>query len=196
MKVVFGLKTHSGWAALVVLGKDNGTIAVVDRQRIELAEERWAKQPYHAAAELETEAALEMVNRGVAVAHRIAKDQIRLAVEKENNRHNQVIGCSVLTADRMPDWTAEQILAVHFRMHKAEGMLFRNAVVAAARACSLPVISILEKELATVASRALNRSDKQISNMIFALGKKVGAPWQKDQKNAALAALISLESEK
>jgi len=26
----------------------------------------------------------------------------------------------------MPDWSIEEILGVHFRMHKAEGVLFRS----------------------------------------------------------------------
>ena len=52
MKVSFGLKPHSGWAALVVLGTDAGNLQVLDRRRIELVEDdgtEWAKQPYHAA---------------------------------------------------------------------------------------------------------------------------------------------------
>jgi hypothetical protein len=52
MKVVFGMKAHSGWAALVVVGIRGGEFVVVDRRRIELVEEEWAKQPYHAAEEM------------------------------------------------------------------------------------------------------------------------------------------------
>jgi len=33
----------------------------------------------------------------------------------------------------MPDWSTDEILAVHFRMHKAEGELFRDALVRAGR---------------------------------------------------------------
>ena len=50
MLVSFGFKAHSGWAALAVVGKNEaGTPLLVDRRRIELVEEQWAKQPYHAA---------------------------------------------------------------------------------------------------------------------------------------------------
>ena len=52
MKVAFGMKAHSGWAALVVLGTRGGDLQVVDRRRMELVEkdeESWAKRPYHAA---------------------------------------------------------------------------------------------------------------------------------------------------
>ena len=46
------MKAHSGWAALVVAGKRDGDFEVVDRRRIELVEDEWAKQPYHAAEDL------------------------------------------------------------------------------------------------------------------------------------------------
>ena len=42
MKVAYGLKAHSGWAALVVLGKRDGKFVLVDRHRVELVEEEWA----------------------------------------------------------------------------------------------------------------------------------------------------------
>ena len=48
MRVVFGMKAHSGWAALVVLGAHSGELQVVDRCRMELIEKdgaSWAKQP-------------------------------------------------------------------------------------------------------------------------------------------------------
>ena len=49
MKLAFGLVAHSGWAALVVIGGDGREFVVTDRRRIELAQEGWARQPYHAA---------------------------------------------------------------------------------------------------------------------------------------------------
>src|SRR4030095_6039362 len=48
----FAFKAHSGWAALVVLGTRSGDLEVLERSRVELVEEEWAKQPYHAAEEL------------------------------------------------------------------------------------------------------------------------------------------------
>ncbi len=35
MKVAFGMKVHSGWAALAVVGNCDGDLAVVDRRRLE-----------------------------------------------------------------------------------------------------------------------------------------------------------------
>ena len=47
MKVAFGVKAHSGWAALVVLGTVSGEHQVVARRRMELVakETEGGKQP-------------------------------------------------------------------------------------------------------------------------------------------------------
>jgi hypothetical protein len=51
-------------------------------------------------------------------------------------------------------------------MHQAEGELFRDPLVAGARACDLPLTTLP--------------------------GKSAGAPWGKDQKEAAAAAFVAL----
>src|SRR5690242_5191310 len=125
MKVALGWKAHSGWAALIVLGKRGNELEVVDRRRVELVEEEWARQPYHAAEDLKPEAAREMVKRGVEAAHRITIREMRAVMKREEERGNEVKACAVLVGNPMPGWSTDEILAVHFRMHKAEGVLFR-----------------------------------------------------------------------
>jgi hypothetical protein len=186
MKVAFGLKAHSGWAALVVVGRGDGGFAVVDRRRIELVDEEWAKQPYHAAEVMESDAARAAVERGSEAARRIAVREMQAAVRREQERKNAVAACAVLVGNPMPDWSVAEILAVHFRMHKAEGVLFRDVLVRAAKECGLKLVAIPEKLLAKHAGSVLQRR-------VATLGKSVGAPWGKDQKDAALAALIALQ---
>jgi hypothetical protein len=191
MKVAFGIKAHSGWAALVVVGKRDGDSVVVDRRRIELVDDEWAKQPYHAAEDLKPDAARDVVRRGVEAAHRIAVREMRAAVKRERERENEVTACAVLVANPMPDWSIEEILAVHFRMHKAEGVLFRDALVRATQACGLRLVAIPEKLLTRHAERALGTPVSDLVKKIATLGKSVGPPWGKDQKDAALAALVA-----
>jgi hypothetical protein len=93
----------------------------------------------------------------------------------------------------MPDWTVDEILAVHFRMHKAEGVLFRDALAGAARSCRLKLLEVPEKQLDEQAERALATSVSSLRKTIASLGKSVGPPWGKDQKDAALAAMIALQ---
>ena len=193
MKVAFGLKAHSGWAALVVVGAQDGDFVVVDRRRIELVEDEWAKQPYHAAENIEAGAARRLVERGIAAAQRIAVREINAAVRREQQRKNEVTACAVLVGNPMPNWSIEEILAVHFRMHKAEGVLFRDALVQATKAHGLRLVGIPEKLLTTHAEKALGSPVSRLEKKVLALGKPVGPPWGKDQKDAALAAMIALQ---
>ena len=198
MKVAFGMKAHSGWAALVVLGAINGELQVVDRRRIELVEKNevsWAKQPYHAAESLNANDARDLVQRGVASARRIADREMRAVLKLEREAGHEVMACAVLLSDPMPDWTVDEILAVHFRMHKAEGVLFRDALARAAGACGIRLVGIPEKQLDEHAERALTTSISSLRKTIASLGKSVGAPWGKDQKNASLAAMIALHGQ-
>ena len=71
-EAAFGFKAHSGWAALVVLGTRGDDLEVLERSRVELVEEEWAKQPYHAAEELKPAEARKVVKRGIDAAKRIA----------------------------------------------------------------------------------------------------------------------------
>jgi hypothetical protein len=193
MNVAFGMKAHSGWAALVVVGKRHGDVVIVDRRRIELVEDAWAKQPYHSAEHLKADAARDVVTRGVEAAHRIAVREMASAVKRERERGNEVSACAVLVGNPMAAWSVEEILAVHFRMHKAEGVLFREALVRATNACGIRLVPIPEKLLTKHAERALGTPMSVLAKKITALGTSVGPPWGKDQKDAALAALITLK---
>ena len=193
MRVTFGFKAHSGWAALVTLGQTNGDPVVVDRQRVDLAGEAWAKQPYHAAEGLKPAVARDLVKRAIESVHRRAVRELRTAIKRETSRKNEVSGCAVIVGEPMPDWTVEEILAVHFRMHKAEGVLFRDALARAATSCGVTLVQIPEKQLTTHAEKALKTPAATLAAKIAMLGKSVGPPWGKDQKEAALAALVALQ---
>ena len=192
MKVVFGLKAHSGWAALVVLGRQKDDLVVVDRRRIELVEYEWAKQPYHAAEGLKSEVARDLVERGIDAAHKIAVREMHAALKRELDRKNEVKACAVLVGSPMPDWSVDEILAVHFRMHKAEGVLFRDALIHAAKECKIKAVKIPEKELMSHAERELKTPANKLASQLSELGKAAGPPWGKDQKESALAAMIAL----
>ena len=179
MRIAAGFKAHSGWAALVVIGSSDEGYVVVERRRIELVDEAWAKQPYHAAAKLPQAEARDVVHRGIDSAHTIAERVMRAFIQRSAG--HEIAGCAVLVGTEMPEWTIEQILSVHVRMHKAEGVLFPMALAFAADECGLIVGTFVEKNLPAMYTATIAK-----------LGKSVGPPWGKDQKNAALAAMIVL----
>lgn len=189
MRVALGLKAHSGWAVLVVVGEGG----VVDRRRIALADEGWQKAPYHAAEPLARDAARALVERAIASAHQHAIGEMRAAIGRERARGHEIAACAVLVLDPMPEWTVDEILAVHFRMHKAEGALFREALAKAAQACGVRLAAIHEKQLVEEGTRTLRVSERELAARLASLGASLGPPWGRDQKDAALAALIALQ---
>jgi hypothetical protein len=197
VKISLGLKAHSGWAALVALGSDDGEVRIVDRRRLELvaaADAVWAKQPYHAAEGLDPDQARKVVQRGVEAARRLARREVQAAARRAHEAGHEIAACAVLVGEPMPDWSVEEVLAVHVRMHKAEGVLFRDALVRAADACGLKLVAIPEKSLMGHAEKVLTTPVKTLMKRIATLGKSVGPPWGKDQKDAALAAIIGLQA--
>ena len=181
-----GLKTHSGWAALVAIGKDRGqTFHLIERRRLELVDEAWAKQPYHAAAGLRIEEARDVVRRGIDAARVIAVREMKAAMQRLKDAGYAAVSCGVITGNPMPaDWTVDDILAVHFRMHKAEGVLFQDVLLRAARACSLKAVSVNEKRLFEEAGRTQ-------MELIAQIGQKAGPPWGQDQRSAAFAVMTA-----
>jgi hypothetical protein len=187
-RVALGWKTHSGWAALVVIATD-GELAVLDRRRVELvdpADAYWAKQPYHAAEGLDRDDARDVVKRAIAAAKRSALREMRTALGRAREAKLTVAACAVVAGAPMPEWTVDEILAVHFRMHKAEGVLWSDALLGAAEACGVPTVAVREKALAA--------EPKQTTERIARLGKEIGPPWAADQKQATLAALLALRN--
>lgn len=196
MDAALGLRVHAGWAALVAIGCEGREPALLDRRRVELidaVDAYWAKQPYHAAEGLDRRTAHDVVQRGVDGAHRVALRELqRVAAQLAKSGH-RACACGVLVgAGPMPAWSVDEILAVHFRMHKAEGELFRSALLHAAECCDLAVLAIPERELPTHAEASLGRRQAAIDAAVGALGKSAGRPWAKDQKLAAVAAWIAL----
>ena len=192
MKVALGFHAHSGWASLVVVGRRGSEIVIASRRRVELVDDVCDKQPYHAAEHLAPQEARDAVARSIANAQAIAIREFRAAIAHEQARNNAVAACAVLVGSPMPAWTVDEILAVHFRMHTAEGVLFRDVLIRASRHCGIPSVEIPAKTLLSHAAKVLATPAARLKTQVAALGKAAGPPWGKDQKDAALAALVAL----
>jgi len=195
MRAALGFKAHSGWAALIVLGVERSAYRIIERRRIELIENNagaWAGQPYHAADAGPAADAAETVKRGVAAARRRALQEMRAAIARATELGHAPAACAVLVAEPMPEWSVAQILAVHLRMHQAEGALYPAALIRAAQRCGLDVVTVRAKQLAAAAEESLEVPPAVIAREIARLGKTAGAPWASDQKAATLAAMIAL----
>jgi hypothetical protein len=185
------LKARTGRAVLVAIAGDLDEPHLVERSQLQLLPDG-AFAPYHAAEGLDREEARESVKRSIAAAHRLAADGIRDAARRCTEAGHQLCGCAVLVGAGMPEWSTEEILAVHVRMHHAEGELFRDVLVAGARACDLELTTLPEKSVLDSAAKMLGVSRARLDAGLARLGKSAGPPWGKDQKEAAAAALAAL----
>ena len=106
-----------------------------------------------------------------------------------------VTGVGVVMGSGRPLPELERILPVHALLHAAEGVLFREVIVAAANERGVPVVGIPEKEVRTQASAQLGLPADRLDDWLADLGKAAGKPWTQDQKLAALVAWLALGQE-
>src|SRR5438067_1296792 len=130
MKAVVGMRAHSGWAALVVVGGQPPDIEILDRRRIELCDPgiQGAKQPYHFVAEMRLDEAQMHLDRCAEASERLAIDGLRNLV-----RQYSISRAGILRASGRALPPLAGILASHALIHTAEGEFFRTSL---RRACT------------------------------------------------------------
>jgi hypothetical protein len=143
---------------------------------------------------LDANEADELVTRGIQSAHRVAIRELQTEIEHLWTYGHEIAACALVTPSSMPDWSTAEILSVHIRMHKAEGVLFPEALAGAAEESGLRLVRIAEKRLEETAQEVFDSGLTPMMDKLAALGKAAGPPWGKDQKTAALAAVIVLNS--
>jgi hypothetical protein len=185
MRTALGFRAHSGWAALVAVAGTIDATHVLERRRIVIADPEipGSKQPYHAAAGLSFPQAEALVRRAVESSRTLALEVMSATVKGLRSRGHEVAGCGVLLGSGKELPGLAKVLASHASIHTAEGVMFRDVLVWAAKECRLPVTGVREKDLN---GASLKR--------IGSLGKLIGPPWTQDQKYAAVAALMALGS--
>jgi hypothetical protein len=77
-------------------------------------------------------------------------------------------------------------------IHTAKGEFFRQAFRSAFERLEIPVIGIRACDLDDSAQKAFSKAALEVHKRIDGLGRRLGVPWTKDEKTAALAAAIVL----
>jgi hypothetical protein len=183
MRTALGFRAHSGWAALVAVAGTIDAPRILERRRVIIADPEMpgSKQPYHAAAELSFPRAEAHVRNAIESSRALAVEAISAAVKSLRSQGHEVVGCGVVLGSGKALPALEKILASHPLLHTAEGEMFRDVLVWAAKQCRLPVTGVREKSL-----------DPASLECIGSLGKLIGPPWTQDQKYATVAAFMAL----
>jgi hypothetical protein len=193
-RAALGFKPRTGRAILVVLLRDGAhTTRVIERAEVALLPPG-EFAPYHAAEGLAPPQARAHVAASIERARTLAGQAVRSAAQRCIGAGHEVCGCAVLVGNGMPAWSTDEILAVHVRMHQAEGELFREVLVDAARTSGLALTTLPDKTALDAAAQRLHMPRAEFDAQLVALGKPVGPPWGQHQKEAAAAALVALQS--
>ncbi len=187
-----GLRTHSGWAAAVCLTAVEGRPVVLDRRRINLLAPGMYFEPYHAAKPMPRGQAEDFIERALAAATELALLELGTLRKQALASGHEVHGIGLVRANSPPPPTISAAFAWHASQHAAEGELYRSAVVRASEAMGLAVTGVAGRELQEIASAILGLSADEVRSHLEALRKPLGAPWGRDQKEAALVAWLAL----
>jgi len=178
----------------VAVSNSAGTVEIIDRRRVAITTPGTvgANQPYHFAENLDLPEAEEFLANCFAASKHLALTAIRDVVGELHGRQYTVVGSAVLVASGHPLPPLSKILASHALIHAAEGEFFRKALSKACERLDLSVTGFRESNLDECVETTFGKaSDSDVpTNSYF--GRSLGPPWTKDQKTAALAALVVL----
>lgn len=191
-----GVRTHSGWGAVVAVSGDASGVEVVSRERVSVIapKKRGPFQPYHIAERKKLSDAQPYLTRSAAECKGYAVAALRRMLDELRARGYRVSGCAVLLGSGRVMPPLEKILAAHPLLHTAEGIFFRQVFQDAFEQLDLRVHGILERDLDEHLKKAFGKRAAAARQKIVRMGKSLGPPWTTDQKLAALAAWTVLQS--
>lgn len=193
-RALMGVRAHSGWAAVAVLGGSAAEPRVLARERIVIADRDIAgsKQPFHTVEEWPLARAQQFLERCERATAALAVTAMRGLVAKLAEREYRITSATVLGNAGRPLPPLQQILASHALLHAAEGEFYRAAVTRAAESCGVTVSRVREKGLLERGAGDLGVTPGELGRRLAALGRGLGPPWTQDEKLAVLAAWLLL----
>jgi hypothetical protein len=191
-RAALGVQMHSGWGVLVTVSEN--PLEILDRRRIVTADPKipGAIQPYHFASQLQLSQQQKHLEHCASSSSRLTTTAIDELVKELAARKYRIVGAAVLLASGRSLPALERILGAHPLIHTAEGEFFRQAVIRACEELRVPVTAIRVRDLDEQAKVALGKTASQLQGSIASMGSRIGPPWTKDHKSAALAAALVL----
>jgi hypothetical protein len=146
------------------------------------------REPYHAASTLPLDEAPALIESAEEAAATSAEATIRGLVSSLGD----VAAVGVVGGNRRLPTELARILEKHALLHAAERDLYEQAIVRGASRAGLPVTTI--PATGTLFDDASHLLGVALEPSLAELGRSVGPPWQKDQKEATAAALVALHA--
>ena len=166
---------------------------VVERRRVAYEPDN-TRFIYHHAAEIARNKAEPLIATARLQAADKACKQLQDLISAVSASGTAVVGACVPGRNSKLPGALGDILAVHARIHAAEGAFYRDILADALRGLGVPVRRAPERDLWAIAGTEMDCREDRLRDRLAALGKELGPPWSEDQKLACLAAFIALKT--
>ena len=188
---VLGFRPHTYWTAAVALAGRQETPRVIERRRIVFAAGEERSVYHHAAVEAPTKAEAVIASVRAATEANAARAIGNLIADLR--RDNVVVSIAVVPvgAAKLPE-KLDDILAVHTRIHAAEGSFYRDVVAQGCAALGLEVHRVVERELPALVADLLGVKEPALAARLKDMGAALGPPWSEDYRLATQAAWLHL----
>ena len=189
-----GVTEHGNWAVLVTVAADG---ELLDRRRIDLTDRGLPTHPHHhegswavgrylnipGARALSLADAVALVERVRASAARGARESLEALAAAVPV---PIATIAIRACPRLPP-TIEQRIADNRAQTIADSVMYREALATAAEARGWSVYWYDRERVFRDAAAVLGRED--VDDLLYAMGRSIGPPWQARHKLAAAAAL-------
>ena len=182
-RAAVGVSDHSGWSVLMTATSGG---VLLDRRRIELVDDGLPTMPHHHDGQkLPIEEAVALVERVRRSAEKNA--EARLAALAAELRV-EIAGIALRACPPLPDTIAERITSYR-AMCVADWVMYRQALAKAATERGWAVRWYDPQRVFADAAHALERDT--IDDLLDEAKRRLGPPWQKDQRMAMAAAIVA-----
>jgi hypothetical protein len=190
-EAALGFRVKSGWAMAVLLSGASSPPKVIDRRRVDLADQAVPEstQPFHAGLGLPQAAGAKVVARLVRCVERSSARVIAGLIKHYRAGGHRIVGAGIVVGSTVDPQT---IRNDHIRAHAEEGRLFRVVIEDALKQAGLSVSITRERELMETATKALGISERKLRAELIAMGKAVEGSWRAEEKAATLVAWMAM----
>jgi hypothetical protein len=190
-----GFSVHTGWAVVAAVCGPLTAPTLLHRGRIDIAPGDESGDVFHVAAELPAGKAQGHIDKCLKASRSAARSALTAALRTIGNKTKFVAAGVVANNARLPE-SLEAILASHKMVHSAEGDFYRRAILEASKGLDLNTTSVRSKELSEATSMALSIDPGALPDRLTAIGRAVGRPWSRDEKDAYCIACVALARSK
>lgn len=188
-RVALGLKVRTGRAAVVAVAGPAKTPRIVGKTRVDVAVTFEEGAVFHACQELSVKQAGDRIENSRKTFTKRAEEGLAAFIGAQG-LEVRCAGMGVKGTKPLPP--LESVLRSHPLVHAAEIDLYRTVFADAcaalgARPASYPADSLMKTIAAT-----LDWTAAKVTSQLAIMGKASGRPWAAEQKEAALAAWLSL----